>query len=79
IIEKSAIFEENSEFLKKLKWASPLKESIHELEQDIKQSKILKNNIAGVISEKAKDEILLKKLTKEKEDLNKQQENINEN
>lgn len=79
IIEKSAIFEENSEYLKKLKWASPLKESIHELEQDIKQSKSLKNNIAGIISEKAKDEILLKKLTNEKEDLNKQQENINEN
>lgn len=56
-----------------------LKESIHELEQDIKQSKSLKNNIAGIISEKAKDEILLKKLTNEKEDLNKQQENINEN
>ncbi|MGV7830053.1 hypothetical protein PJM51_29300, partial [Mycobacterium kansasii] len=37
------------------------------------------NNIAGIISEKAKDEILLKKLTNEKEDLNKQQENINEN
>ena len=79
IIEKSAIFEENSEYLKKLKWAFPLKESIHELEQDIKQSKSLKNNIAGIISEKAKDEILLKKLTNEKEDLNKQQENINEN
>ena len=79
IIEKSAIFEENSEYLKKLKWAFPLKESIHELEQDIKQSKSVKNNIAGIISEKAKDEILLKKLTNEKEDLNKQQENINEN
>ncbi len=49
------------------------------IRQDIKQSKSLKNNIAGIISEKAKDEILLKKLTNEKEDLNKQQENINEN
>lgn len=78
IIEQSQSYNKNLKHFEELTWAQPLKQSLHELEQDKKRSKDLEIKITDMTTKTLTEEKLLKNLLTENEHLSEQQQRIND-
>lgn len=78
IIEQSQSYNKNLKHFEELTWAQPLKQSLHELEQDKKKSKDLEIKITDMTTKTLTEEKLLQNLLTENEHLSEQQQRIND-
>ena len=78
IIEQSQSYNKNLKHFEELTWAQPLKQSLHELEQDKKRSKDLEIKITDMTTKTLTEEKLLQNLLTENEHLSEQQQRIND-
>ena len=78
IIEQSQSYNKNLKHFEELTWAQPLKQSLHELEQDKKTSKDLEMKITDLTTKTLTEEKLLQNLLTENEHLSEQQQRIND-
>lgn len=78
IIEQSQSYNKNLKHFEELTWAQPLKQSLHELEQDKKTSKDLEIKITDLTTKTLTEEKLLQNLLTENEHLSEQQQRIND-
>ena len=78
IIEQSQSYNKNLKHFEELTWAQPLKQSLHELEQDKKTSKDLEMKITDLTTKILTEEKLLQNLLTENEHLSEQQQRIND-
>ena len=78
IIEQSQSYNKNLKYFEELTWAQPLKQSLHELEQDKKRSKDLEIKITDMTTKTLTEEKLLQNLLTENEHLSEQQQRIND-
>lgn len=78
IIEQSQSYNKNLKHFEELTWAQPIKQSLHELEQDKKRSKDLEIKITDMTTKTLTEEKLLQNLLTENEHLSEQQQRIND-
>ncbi|WMX70066.1 SMC family ATPase [Lactococcus cremoris] len=78
IIEQSQSYNKNLKHFEELTWAQPLKQSLHELEQEKKTSKDLEIKITDLTTKTLTEEKLLQNLLTENEHLSEQQQRIND-
>ncbi|KGH33682.1 SbcC/MukB-like Walker B domain-containing protein [Lactococcus cremoris] len=78
IIVQSQSYNKNLKHFEELTWAQPLKQSLHELEQEKKTSKDLEIKITDLTTKTLTEEKLLQNLLTENEHLSEQQQRIND-